>query len=59
MMAMAYLQFHWFGGGENAGLWPILNGGEKALMYAFVFLCIASRAAGIWRLSRAAAGGRE
>ena len=59
MMAVAYLQFHWFGGGEDAGFWPILNGGEKALMYTFVFLLIASRGAGTWSLSRAAAGGRE
>ena len=58
MMAVAYLQFHWFGG-QNAGFWPILNGGEKALMYAFVFLFIASRGAGTWSLSRAVAGGRE
>ncbi len=58
MMAVAYLQFHWFGG-QNPGIWPILNGGEKALMYAFVFLLIASRRADTWSLSRAAAGGRE
>ncbi len=58
MMAVAYLQFHWFGG-QNAGFWPILNGGEKALMYAFVFLFISSRGAGSWSLSRVAAGGRE
>ena len=42
MMAVAYFQFHWFGG-QNAGFWPILNGGEKALLYAFAFLYIASR----------------
>ncbi len=58
MMAVAYLLFHWFGG-QNAGFWPILIGGEKALMYAFVFLFIASRGAGTWSLSRAVAGGRE
>ena len=42
MMAVAYFQFHWFGG-QNAGFWPILNGGEKALLYLFSFLYIASR----------------
>ncbi len=41
-MAVAYFQFHWFGG-QNAGFWPLLNGGEKALLYAFTFLYIASR----------------
>ena len=35
------------------------TGGEKALMYAFVFFFIASRGAGTWSLSRAVAGGRE
>ena len=55
MMAVAYLQFHWFGG-QNPGFWPILNGGETALTYAFVFLFIASRGAGTWALSRAAGG---
>ncbi len=42
MMAVAYFQFHWFGG-QNAGFWPILNGGEKALLYLFSFLFIASQ----------------
>ncbi len=55
MMAVAYLQFHWFGG-QNPGFWPIENGGETALMYAFVFLFIASRGASTWALSRAAGG---
>jgi putative oxidoreductase len=58
MMAVAYLQFHWLGGG-NPGFWPILNGGEKALMYSFVFLYIASRGSATWGLSRGSAGGRD
>ncbi len=58
MMAVTYFQFHWLGG-QNPGFWPILNGGEKALMYAFVFLYIASRGSGTWSLSRAFAGGRD
>ncbi len=45
LMAVAYFQFHLFGG-QNAGFWPILNGGEKALLYAFAFLYIASRGSG-------------
>ncbi len=32
---------------------------ERFIGRYFVFLCIASRGAGTWRLSRAAAGGRE
>ena len=58
MMAVAYLQFHWFGG-QNPGFWPILNKGETALMYAFVFLFIASRGAGSLSLSQVFAGGRD
>ncbi len=44
MMAVAYLQFHWLGSGQ---FWPILNKGEAALLYCFVFLYIASRGTGI------------
>ena len=58
MMVVAYLQFHWFGG-QNPGFWPILNKGETALMYAFVFLFIASRGAGSLSLSQVFAGGRD
>ena len=57
MMAVAYFQFHWFGG-QNPGFWPILNGGEKALMYALIFLFIATRGAGPWSLARLFGGGR-
>lgn len=42
-MAVAY----WIGHGTQAPL-PILNGGELAALYCFVFLYIASRGAGIW-----------
>jgi putative oxidoreductase len=58
MMVVAYLQFHWFGG-QNPGFWPILNGGEKALMYALVFLFIASRGGGSLSLSQVFAGGKD
>jgi putative oxidoreductase len=44
-MAVAYTQFHWkFNGG--AQLLPAENGGELALLYAFVFLFFACRGAG-------------
>ena len=42
-MAVAYLIAH-----APQGLWPIENGGEKALMYFLVFLLIASRGSGLW-----------
>lgn len=47
MMAVAYFQFHWkfqFG----AEFFPIVNRGEMAVVYCFVFLFIASYGAGIW-----------
>jgi putative oxidoreductase len=46
-MAVAYIQFHWkFNGG--AQLFPAVNQGELALLYAWVFLFIASRGSGPW-----------
>jgi putative oxidoreductase len=48
-MAVAYTQFHWklqFG----KALLPMHNGGELALVYAFVFLAIACHGAGVWSL---------
>ena len=54
-MAVAYVQFHWLKSGvflptarEQGG-----NGGELALLYAFVFLFIACKGSGIWSLSAA------
>lgn len=51
MMAVAYIQFHWrfaFG----AAFWPAVNQGELALVYAFLFLFVATRGGGIWSLER-------
>jgi putative oxidoreductase len=42
MMAVAYFKSH-----APAGFWPILNRGELAALYCFVFLFIASRGSGI------------
>ncbi len=50
-MAVAYTQFHWklaFG----ADFFPAINNGELALLYAFLFLYIACRGAGIWSVDR-------
>ena len=46
-MAVAYLQFHWkfqFG----AEFFPIVNRGELALLYSFVFLYVACRGGVMW-----------
>jgi putative oxidoreductase len=48
-MAVAYIQFHWkfaFG----SAFFPVVNRGELALVYAFVFLFIACRGAGIFSI---------
>ena len=46
-MAVAYVQFHWeFQFGKE--LLPIINRGELALLYCFVFLFIAARGGVIW-----------
>jgi len=39
-MAVAYLQFHWrFAGGEK--FFPVINKGEMAVLYCFLFLVVA------------------
>jgi putative oxidoreductase len=48
-MAVAYTQFHWkLGLGKN--LFPAINEGELALLYAVLFLYIACRGAGPFSL---------
>jgi len=46
-MAVAYTQFHWKGRFDD-GFFPLANGGELALLYAFAFLFIACKGAGLW-----------
>jgi putative oxidoreductase len=46
-MATAYFMSH-----VDKGFWPILNGGEKALLFCFAFLVIAARGAGIWSVDQ-------
>jgi putative oxidoreductase len=46
-MAVAY----WMAHGMNH-LFPILNGGELAALFCFVFLFIAARGPGIWSLDK-------
>ena len=44
-MAVAYFRAH-----APRGFWPILNGGELAMVYCFVFLWLSSAGAGPWSL---------
>jgi putative oxidoreductase len=46
-MAVAYFQAH-----APGGPWPILNRGELAVLYCFVFLYIAARGSGPWGVDR-------
>ena len=44
-MAVAYWQFH-----APNGLWPIVNHGELAALFCFLFLYMAARGGGDWSL---------
>jgi len=44
-MAVAYWQFH-----APHGAWPVLNHGEPAVLFCFIFLYIAAAGAGDWSL---------
>lgn len=46
-MAVAYFWRH-----QPDGLLPIVNRGELAVVYCFLFLYIASRGAGVWSVER-------
>jgi putative oxidoreductase len=54
MAAVAYFLVH-----AKQGFFPILNGGELAAMYCFVFLYISAHGAGIWSIDgiRGVSGG--
>ena len=44
-MAVAYWQFH-----APHGAWPILNQGQPAVLFCFIFLFMAAQGAGKWSL---------
>ena len=46
-MAVAYFMQH-----APRGLWPILNMGELAVLYCFVFLYLAVAGGGAWSIDR-------
>ncbi|HEV2764193.1 MAG TPA: DoxX family protein [Pyrinomonadaceae bacterium] len=47
LMAVAYFMAH-----ATQGFWPILNRGELAVLYCFVFLYLAAAGGGEWSLDR-------
>jgi putative oxidoreductase len=52
-MAVAYFQFHWRLAFAGAAWLPIVNKGEPAVVYCFLFLYIAAHGAGIASLDAA------
>jgi putative oxidoreductase len=46
-MAAAYFMAH-----HPRGFWPILNDGEPAVLFCFIFLYIASKGGGLWSIDR-------
>ena len=53
-MAVAYFLRH-----APRDFWPLVNRGELAVIYAFLFLYIAARGAGMWSADGGADGKRE
>ena len=47
------MAFAYFIGHAGRGFWPLLNGGELAVLYCFVFLFIAAAGAGPWSIDHA------
>ncbi|HET9934649.1 MAG TPA: DoxX family protein [Polyangiaceae bacterium] len=47
MMAVAYFQFHWKLAIANVAWAPVVNRGELAVIYCFLFLFIATHGSGI------------
>ena len=50
-MAVAYLQFHW-AFRFDITFFPVINNGDAAILYCFLFLFIASKGAGKWCLDK-------
>ncbi len=51
LMAFAYFIAH-----APRGFWPILNGGELAVLYCFVFLYVSIAGGGEWSIDKMRAG---
>jgi putative oxidoreductase len=51
MCAVAYFYAH-----APRGFFPILNGGELAALYSFVFLYLAAAGGGVWSVDKARGG---
>ncbi len=54
MMAVAYFQFH-----AASSLYPLVNGGELAALYCFVFLYLSFAGPGAWAVDTLSGGRRR
>ncbi|MNG34121.1 hypothetical protein D3C84_1205360 [compost metagenome] len=45
MMAVAYFMFH-----APASVFPVLNGGDAAILFSFIFLYLTAAGPGAWSL---------
>jgi len=54
MMAVAYFQFH-----GTSSLYPLVNGGELAALYCFVFLYLSFAGPGAWAVDTLTGGRRR
>ena len=50
LMALAYFLGHEFGPASKSAIFLILNGGNLAILYSFVFLYIAAAGPGAWSI---------
>ena len=53
-MAVAYWMFH-----APKSLFPVLNGGDAAILYCFVFFYLVFAGPGVWSIDQAREGSRE
>ena len=53
-MASAFFLAHF-----PRGFWPIMNAGEPAVLFCFVFLYFASRDSGVWSIDRVMRGNKS
>ncbi len=51
LMAAAYWMAH-----GSQGFFPLLNGGERAVLYCFIFLFVSANGSGIWSVDAARSG---
>lgn len=54
LMAFAYFMVHW-----QKGFWPILNGGELAILYCFMFFYLFVAGGGEWSVDYLRSGKRH